>query len=78
MSLRGGLCRSNLLFYGNCWSKEDCHAATPALAGGAREEQERRLTMTKIYEMYGREISYKKIASVSLLFTSYHLHAHES
>jgi hypothetical protein len=25
------------------WSKADCHAATPALAGGAREEQERRL-----------------------------------
>jgi hypothetical protein len=46
MSLRGGLCRSNLLFYGNFWSKEDCHAATPALAGGAREEQERRLAMT--------------------------------
>jgi hypothetical protein len=51
MSLRGGLCRSNLLFYGNFWSKEDCRAATPALAGGAREEQERRLAMTKIYEM---------------------------
>jgi len=35
--LRGGLCRSNLLFYWNFWSKEDCHAA---------EEQERRLAMT--------------------------------
>jgi hypothetical protein len=28
---------SNLLFYGNFWSKEDCHAA---------KEQERRLAMT--------------------------------
>jgi hypothetical protein len=36
MSLRDGFWLSNLLFYGNFWSKEDCHAATPALAGGAR------------------------------------------
>ena len=35
--LQGGLCRSNLMFYGNFWSKEDCHAAN---------EQERRLAMT--------------------------------
>jgi len=41
------LCRSNLMFYGNFWSKEDCHAAN---------EQERRLAMTEIYEMYGREL----------------------
>jgi len=41
--------------YGNFWSKEDCHAATPSLAGGAREEQEQRLAMTYIYEMYGSE-----------------------
>ena len=39
MSLQGGLCRSNLLFYRNCWSKEDCHAAI---------EQERRLAMTNV------------------------------
>jgi len=46
--LRGrcSFARSNLLFYGNIWSKEVCHAATPALAGDAREEQERRLVMT--------------------------------
>jgi hypothetical protein len=43
------------MFYGNFWSKEDCRAATPALAGGARDKQERRLAMTQIYEMYGRE-----------------------
>jgi hypothetical protein len=27
----------------------DCHAATPALAGGAREELEQRLAKTSIY-----------------------------
>jgi len=37
--------------YSSYKSKEDCHTATPALAGGAREEQERRLAMTSIYGM---------------------------
>ena len=37
---------SNLLFYGTFWSKGGCRAATPALAGGAREKQEQRLATT--------------------------------
>jgi len=56
MSLRGGLCRSNLLCYRNCWSKEDCHAATPALAGGAKAGQERRLAMTPMSHLHLRTV----------------------
>jgi hypothetical protein len=52
MSLRGGLCRSNLLFIGYFNSKGDCHAA---------ENQERRLATISIYEMYGREFTNKNI-----------------
>ncbi len=59
MSLRGRQPEAIPCFMGYFNSKEDCHAATPSLAGGAREEQERRLAMTSICEMYGREEKYK-------------------
>jgi hypothetical protein len=58
MSLRGGLCRSNLVFYETFHSKGDCQSSTKWYTA---KEQERRLAqrplwgMTSIYEMYGRE-----------------------